>query len=363
MRARVLALLLAAWAASGCASLADHIAEPPAHSQLSGLISAADERSIGIDHTTWRTPEGVTLAYRRIPSSRRGVAFEFHRRADNSGSWTFRWKGKDAPVPLPARGTVVHLSGWGEDGGSLLPWALVFAEHGYEGIAVDLRSTGASSRAPIGFGPREAGDVAALLAHLDDAAQLQHPVYLFGVSYGAATALFTEPALRGRLAGIVAMEPYANAADAVRTMVPGVLAEPTHGVTARLLASWMQHRYDREAVERAIVDLDHRLDLDLAAIDLHAPVAQSRTCTVLLHGARDTWIPPAASRGLAATAPQLHYVELPDEDHETLPLRLDWLTNPLADWMAQAGDGHCGALALPPDPASIPVPGGKELAR
>jgi pimeloyl-ACP methyl ester carboxylesterase len=350
VKARLVVLLLAAGAAGGCASLAERIVEP-AHSQLDRLTSVLDEKAIGIAHHAWRTPDGITLAYRIVPPGKSGLTTSFKHDATGWG-WTFHWKHASLPR-LPVRGTVVYLSGWGESGASLLPWAMQLGEHGYRGVAVDLRGTGDSSRAPIGFGPREAGDVAALIAHLDDTGQLQHPVYLFGVSYGAATSLFAERALRDRLAGIVALEPYANAADAIRTMVPGVLADPAHGAAQRMLASWMQHRYDGPAVEHAILDIDERLDLDLAAIDLHAPLAQSQTCTLLMHGGRDTWIPPAASRSLAAAAPRTQYAELPDENHLTLPLRLDWLTDPLADWLARTGAGQCTALILPPDPAGV----------
>jgi hypothetical protein len=71
---------------------------------------------------------------------------------------------------------------------------------------------------------------------------------------------------------------------------------------------------------------------------------------VLLHGARDRMIPVAAARRLAGMAPRAHYTELPDEDHLTLPVRIDWLAAPLIDWMDAAGKGECNALSLPPDP-------------
>lgn len=349
---RVTAVLLAACAASGCASLADRIVEPSGDARLDRVLTGADEQALGITQGEWRTPEGITLAYRTIPAAQRGTHYVFERHADGAGRFAFRWSGEAALKPLTARGTIVYLPGWGESSASMLPWGMVLAEHGYRGVAVDLRGTGRSSRAPMGFGPREAQDVSALLVHLQDDGELPSPVYLFGVSYGAATSLFAEAGLRGRLAGIVAMEPYANAADAIRTMVPGVRRSMADGRIARIALRLTAHRYDAAAVERAIVDLDRRLGLDLGMIDLHEPVARSQTCTLLLHGGRDSWIPAAGSRSLAQAAPQLRYRELPDEGHLTLPLRIDWLADPLADWLAHAGDGHCDALALPPDPAS-----------
>ena len=350
MRARLATLLLAACAASGCASLADQIASPSS-SGLERVVSPEIEQGLGITQAAWRTPDGVTLAYHTVTAARRGAEYTFKRGADGSGRFTFHWKGDAALAPLPVRGTIVYISGWGESGASLLPWAMMLAERGYGGIAVDLRGTGHSSPAPMGFGPREARDVAALVAHLQESGELAKPVYLFGVSYGAVASLFAEAPLRGRIAGIVAMEPYANAADAIRTMVPGVRRDMADGPIARVVLRMTASRYDAAAIERAITDLDHRLDLDLAAIDLHAPLAQSHTCIVLLHGARDTWIPATGSRRLARSAPQVHYVELPDETHLTLPLRLDWLADPLADWLARAGGGQCENLALPADPA------------
>jgi pimeloyl-ACP methyl ester carboxylesterase len=180
---------------------------------------------------------------------------------------------------------------------------------------------------------------------------LHEPVYLFGVSYGAATALFAEAGLRGHVAGIVAMEPYANAADAIRTLVPGMLAMPAQGAGERLVTAWARHRYTPAATEHAITEADRRLGIDLASIDLHAPLARSQTCTLLLHGTRDEFIPVAASRGLAATAPRTHYTELPLETHMTLPLRVDWLADPLSTWLRDAATGRCEPLVLPADPA------------
>ena len=352
MSVRWIALLVAALAASGCVSLADRIVEPHSRTLLSERNGGQFERTLGVTHATWRTPGDVTLAYRVIPAGTRAMQYAFAR---GMRGYSFNFSADMttanlAPAP-PRRGTIVYLHGWEMDGSSMLAWALALSDRGYDGIAVDLRNYGGSSRAPAGFGPREAGDVIALLDALRTRGTLRQPVYLFGVSYGAATALFAESGLRGHVAGIVAMEPYANAADAVRTLVPGMLAMPVHGIGERMASTWARRRYTPAATEQAITEADRRLGIDLATIDLHAPLAQSRTCTLLLHGARDTLIPVAASRSLASTAPQVHYSELPLETHMTLPLRVDWLADPLAKWFTDAGTGRCGQLVLPPDPA------------
>jgi pimeloyl-ACP methyl ester carboxylesterase len=343
-------LLLVACAASGCASLADRIVEPHADAH-GGRNEQRLEQAFGVSHATWQTPQGVKLAYRVVPAASRGMKFDFARSASRYSLHFVAGTDDAGAAPPPVRGTVVYLHGWEMDGSSMLGWALALADRGYDGIAVDLRNYGGSSRAPAGFGPREATDVVALLDGLRARGALHAPVFLFGVSYGAATAVFAESALRGRVAGIVAMEPYANAADAIRTLVPGMLAMPVDGIGERLFVRWARHQYTPAATEQAIAQADRRLGLDLATIDLHAPLAQSRTCTLLLHGARDTFIPVAAARSLAAGAPQVHYTELPPETHMTLPLRVDWLADPLAAWFDDAASGHCTALMLPADPA------------
>jgi pimeloyl-ACP methyl ester carboxylesterase len=343
-------LLLAACAASGCASLADRIVEP--HSGANGGRNEQRlERTFGVTHATWQTPQGVRIAYRVVPVASRGMTFDFARSASHY-SLHFVGGAEDAGAPPPpVRGTVVYLHGWEMDGSSMLAWALALADRGYAGIAVDLRNYGDSSRAPAGFGPREAGDVVALLDALRARGELHEPVFLFGVSYGAATAVFAEAGLRGHVAGVVAMEPYANAADAIRTLVPGMLGAPADGIGERVALRLARRRYTPAAIEEAIAEADRRLHLDLSTIDLHAPLAQSQTCTLLLHGARDHFIPVAAARSLAAGAPRVRYTELPLETHMTLPLRVDWLADPLAGWFNDATSGHCAALVLPADPA------------
>jgi len=349
---RLPTLLLAALAASGCASLADRIVEPHTGTALDAQGGQSFERALGVTRASLRTPQGITLAYRSIPVAARAMTYQYTRNAQGYAfHFTGNLAGSAAQAQPTPRGTVVYLHGWEMDGSSMLGWALALADRGYAGIAVDLRNYGASSRAPVGFGPREARDIVDLLDGLRARGSLHGPVYLFGVSYGAATALFAEPALRGRIAGIVAMEPYANAADAIRTLVPGMLAMPAHGMAQHLFSGWARRHYDDVAIERAIAEANRRLGIDLATIDLHATLAQSRTCTLLLHGARDRFIPVAASRSLAAGAPEARYTELPEERHMTLPLRVDWLADPIATWLAAAARGRCDRLALPDDPA------------
>ena len=71
----------------------------------------------------------------------------------------------------------------------MMMWSLAMARYGYQGVLPDLRNFGASDRAPVGFGPREAEDIVDLLQELRSQGNLQSPVYLLGVSYGADVAI------------------------------------------------------------------------------------------------------------------------------------------------------------------------------
>lgn len=244
------AVAFALLAAIGCTSLSERIAIPRSNAELSDE-QAEMFREVGITREATAVSPGVTLSWWRIPPAGRGIDYTFERtRGGASFSMTVPDIGRDA-APLPVRGTVVYLHGWNMDATTMLLWGLVLADHGYRGIAVDLRGHGASTDAPVGFGSREAGDIARFLERLDNAT-LSPPVYLFGVSYGAATALLAEPSVRDRVAGIVAIAPYANAADGIRGAVAGILDHRGSGIGSRLRHALIRLRYGGEDIDRAI---------------------------------------------------------------------------------------------------------------
>ena len=345
--ARNAAGLLAALAASGCASLGERIAHPDGGSLLDPGAVAMVERVWGITPERMTTPDGVGIAYLLIPPADRGFSYDITRK-DGWNSATF--KSSHDPEAVPIRGSIVYLHGRGMDATSMLPWALALSESGYRGVAMDLRNHGNSDKAPAGFGVREAKDLVALVQDLQARGELPPPVYLFGVSLGASTALFAEPDLRDSIAGIVAMEPYANAADAIRGVVPGMLGEEVHGMSNRLAQGWARLRFGPEDIEPGIIEAGRILGMDLARVDLHATVARSQTCSLLLHGAEDGWVDPEGSRELAGLSTEIRFREVPGEGHLSLPLRIDWLVSPIIRWLGHAGTGECVPFALPADP-------------
>lgn len=297
------------------------------------------------------TPDGVPVYWQALDPGDYQLRYAYRGVPGDEDSRMRYALSASAPAgaPPPPRGTVVLLHGWMMDGGSLLPWSLALAGHGYRTIAIDLRNHGRSGAAPSGYGTREAGDVAAVLRQLRTEGEVAGPLHLLGVSYGAATAIFTARQMGDEVAGVVAMESFANAGDAIRDMVPHMLSRPAPGVLAEASRQWLRWRVDPAMVDAAISDAGHRLALDLDQVDVGAALAQASPCVLLLHGSEDAHVPVAHGRRLAAASPQARYLELAGEDHLSLPMRLDRLQPTVTDWFDRTGDpGGACPRPLPP---------------
>lgn len=244
-----------------------------------------------------------------------------------------------APV-LPTRGSVILLHPWGMEGSVLTSWAVLFARAGYVVVMPDLRSHGESANVPVGYGPREADDIVDLVHDLRAANRLPGPLYLFGASYGGTVALFAAPKLAD-VHGVIAMEPYANAAAVIRRA-------PASGLFGhRWLASWIRPREVDHAIQRA----SRQLGVDLTQIDPGDALAHTSSCVLILRGAEDNLIAGAGLRELARRSPRASYVEVSQEGHLELPMRTDRLFPPLLEWMQTLPADRNG-----PCPNFVPLP-------
>lgn len=356
--ARAACAMLLALTAAACTSLETRIAEPRSRQLLDAAFVAEVDADLGIERRSFRVPDGPELAYRIVEPKAYGMAYRYTR-TDTGARFNFRvGNPSDERMPVPAAGTLVLLHGWSMDGNSMLPWALSLAEHGWRGLVVDLRNHGDSGRAPAGYGPREGRDVAALVAALRESGQIDGPLALFGVSFGAVAALYAGAELGpGNVDAVVAMAPYANAADGIRDMIEGMKAQPAAGLRGRLVVGHARRRYDDARIAGAVNRAGGRLGVDLAAVDVRQAAAAIPACTLLLHGTNDGFFPMEAVRSLAEAAPRGQLMPLDGEHHFTAPMRVDWLAQPLADWLdAVAGNG-CPEFVLPAPPASGPEDG------
>lgn len=336
----------------GCTTFVAHKIERPGHDnrqQLAWLRQLLKQADFQFD--AMQTRQGVRMAYwygePRAYDLRVNVQ---ELRKDHHYSLSFGFKfgveQGNAPV-LPARGSVILLHPWGMEGSALTNWALLFANAGYTVVMPDLRSHGKSADVPVGYGPREADDIVDLVHDLRAANRLPGPLYLFGVSYGGTVALFTAPKLTD-VQGVIALEPYANAAAVIRRA-------PASGLFGyRWLASWVRPREVDHAIQRA----SRQLGVDLAQIDPGAALAHTPSCVLILRGAEDNLIAGDALSELARRSPRASYVEVSEEGHLNLPLRTDRLFPPMLNWMQAlpaGGSQDCPTFAPLPFATASPT--------
>lgn len=345
--------LLATVLLAGCVSVPDLITRPRRLSPIDTLSRIQMEQALELPRQAYQAPDGTSISWLRVDPIDRGFGYEVHRTRDSMRFGIRTTRRSPDPVPVAVHGSVVWLHGWGMDGSSVMPWALGLAGLGYTGVVVDLRNHGFSPPAPVGYGVHEAGDVAALVRHLIATDSLPRPVFLAGISYGGSTALLAESQLHGEIAGIIAMAPFANAGESIRFLLQKAADPHQRGVVRRLRAGWLRRQIRGERLDALVEEAGTRLEMDLDAVDIGPAVAASRTCIVQLHGVRDRVIPIDSARSLAAHGDRIQLHELPDENHLTLSMRVDWLAGPLVSWMqdvAGSPGADCPSLQLPADP-------------
>ena len=350
--------LLLAWAclwlaacSSPSSSLAERLAAPGGASPLldqariAATIATLPNRSGKVTARTgvplfWRAfdPGDYGLRYRyKVPDHTQGTALDMDLQL--SPPRPFR--------PHAPRGTVVLLHGWMMSGDSLLPWSLQLAQAGYRVVTIDLRNHGHSGNGPAGYGTVESDEVSDVITALRLRGEVQGPLYLFGVSYGAATAVFAAEKLGDGVAGVVAMESFANAGDAIRTMVPHMLALQPHGWQAQAMSLYARWRYETLDMDEVIAAANIRLGVNLDHVDVVGALATTRACVLVVHGDGDEHIPVSQGRQLGRASARTHYLEVRGEDHITLPMRLDLLGSVVDEWLADEAQAPAGLCPAP----------------
>jgi pimeloyl-ACP methyl ester carboxylesterase len=341
-------VLLAAVLLAGCAAIvpryvAGQIEHParPGHAQV--LLERKIARHyIGFQRAHARLANGLTLVYWYSAAR----AFDIHQHEQHglhSASWSFKEPVMPLapyllPARLPGKGTVLLLPGWSMDALLMSSWAITFAQSGYRVVMLDLPDQGGSSQAPPGFGPAEAADLSALVPQLELAGAIHYPLYLFGVSYGADVALFAADRLARPPAGVIALEPFANAASAIRRT-------PDSGL---FIPPWLAHLLVTHAEMDAAIDrADRVLGLDLYTLSPRPALAHASACVLIVRGSRDQLI---GGRGLARMVrglPRVQLLTARTYDHLSLPFAAQGFGAEFAHWMssvARQPTGHCPAF-------------------
>lgn len=165
-------------------------------------------------------------------------------------------------------------------------------EMGQNTLVIDQRAHGQSGGRTITFGVRERQDCAAWVRYAAGRFGAQVPIFLSGVSMGAATVLMASGlALDGHVVGVIADCPYSCPRDIIRKVcrdmkLPVGLAWPFVVLGARLWGGFSPNGASAvEAVRGAKVPI------------------------LLMHGEDDRFVPCAMSREIAAANPAMVQLE------------------------------------------------------
>ena len=191
--------------------------------------------------------------------------------------------------PLHGNGdAVILLHGVADNRAAMLGDADMLLHHGYAVLLPDARAHGASGGELATYGIKEAGDLRRWYDWIEQA-EAPHCIDGLGNSMGAAQLLESLPAAPGFCA-VVVESPFANFREASYDR----LAE-------RLYAgAWLGRTLLRPAVEAGLFFARWKYGLDLEQDSPQNAVAASSVPVLLIHGKKDTNLPPRHSEMIVA---------------------------------------------------------------
>jgi pimeloyl-ACP methyl ester carboxylesterase len=190
--------------------------------------------------------------------------------------------------PAAPKGTIIVIHGYRDE----MEWfsckARALSRHGYRTVLFDLRGQGSSTGEHLTFGVQESRDVAALIDALETRGEIAGPIGVWGMSYGASTAIMTA-AQDSRVKAVVAVAPF----ESMRKIVPHFVRVfmPTYGLCAT----------DAE-LDEIVCTRAGAIGLDPDAADMVHAAAQAKSPLLLLHGAWDCLVPATHSEHIEASA-------------------------------------------------------------
>lgn len=271
-----------------CMPLERSIMQPERQQLLPASLVVAMETELRATRGTFQVPNGPQIAYLMVPPGRYYTTYTFDHKDGGGASFNFAVKQAVAQGAAPSApsdaGTVVLIHGWSTDRTSTLAWAAYLANGGHTVLLPGLRSHGLSENAPVGYGPREAQDLRALVAALREAQRIRQPLHVMGVSYGAVTAIHLGALFGAEADTVVALEPYVDAPTAIHGFVGHLRDTPARSLRGRAVRAFARRRYDTARVDLAIQRAGQRLGVDLRQVNITAPLRVRHPCTLLIQG-------------------------------------------------------------------------------
>ena len=218
------------------------------------------------------------------------------------------------PETKDIRGTIFLLHGYGLNKETMMPWALVLAEAGYQVVLVDLRGHGHSTGDRIYFGGIERTDLVQCLDTLRQRHDCVGPVGVLGTSYGAVLGL-QWAAIDPRVQSAVAISPYPD---------PGIAVDRY----LKTFAPNLTWRTDRKA---AALVASHLAEFpDLAT---ETAVRQIKYPILFVRGEHDeVCLREDLSRFQTTAAPGSEVQEVPLANHLVVGMCISQLRGPVTEW-------------------------------
>ena len=186
----------------------------------------------------------------------------------------------------PASGTVVLLHGEEQCKANYLGMGKNLAKMGYDVVLIDLRSHGKSTGKYVTLGAKEKLDVKAIVNTLAGEKKIAAgPLYVFGATFGAATAL-QYAAIEPKVAGVVVIAPWKDAASVARRklFLAGLSMKP-------------------EEFQDVMDKAGKLADFDPAATSAFNDAAKLKCPVYIIHGLLDLAVPLDDSKAILSQIP------------------------------------------------------------
>ena len=223
----------------------------------------------------------------------------------------------------PVRGTILLLHGFLNDHSQVQPVAQSLRSAGYRAVLVDLRGHGQSTGDHITYGVDDSRDLVQVTDYLQAHHLCGKSLGVFGVSYGAASALLyagNDP----RVQAVVAVAPFANLREEAPYFGRHILPIPGLFLSAA----------DYSSIVNTMGEL---ASFNPDACSPIAAIRKTSAHVRLFHGDADMIIPCACSKELAAAAPDRTELTIfPGQGHLEVSFNfLDELSAPTRAWFDQ----------------------------
>lgn len=229
----------------------------------------------------------------------------FHHRFTRPDKVIIDVWGINAKITAPAKpfGTVVILHGTTESKANYFDMGKKLARRGFDVVLIDLRRHGRSTGKYITCGAKEKLDVKVVVDTLiAEKKILAKPLYVFGVTFGAATAI-QYAAIEPRVCGVVAIAPWKDTRSKAQRDL-GMLAT-------------------RQDIDKALDEIGKIAEFSPNSTSALSDAAKLTCPVYLVHGAFDFSVPVSDSEAIfmALNGPRKLKIVLPGVDQTAIVFR------------------------------------------